>query len=236
MPFGGGPAVAITAGARVQPASDIAWSPDGRSIAFQSVRAGTSKVWIATVSTGDLRSLSQTNSNLIIGHLTWAPGSRIAYKIPRTYIRTIDPATGHDELLVRDTANAWFHMPRYSPGGREIAMVRYHEPEKNLISILRVDDGAERRLQTPLINPPTGLLFPRAWSADGRFLFVQVPFKPIVLRIDTRGQEPPDTVFTAPVRDMECVPEPVGNRSFICAVFDFFSDIWMIENFDRRSN
>jgi DNA-binding SARP family transcriptional activator/Tol biopolymer transport system component len=227
MPFAGGPAVAITAGARVQTGSDIAWSPNGQYIAFQSVRGGTSNVWIATVSTGELRRFSQAITNLIVGHITWAPGSRIAYKTPRTFIRLLDPVTGKDELLVRDTADAFFHMPRYSPDGQEVAMVRYHEPENSLLSILRVADGAERRL-------PTGLVFPRAWSADGRFVYVQSPSKPVVIRIDARGQQRDDTVFIAPVRDMACVPDTVRNRSFICAVFDFVSDIWMLENFDRR--
>jgi DNA-binding SARP family transcriptional activator/Tol biopolymer transport system component len=228
MPLAGGRAIQITAGAKVWPRSEIAWSPDGEYLAFQSVRASSSQVWVAGVFSGELRRLHRTNTSIRTGHLAWAPGSRIAYKIPRTFIRLLDPATGADEFLVRDTADAWFHFPRYSPNGEEIAMARYHEPELTLISILRVADRAERRL-------PTGPLFPRGWSADGRFIYAQVPARPILVRVDALGKKPPEAVFTAPVRDMECITGPARPRqSFICAMFDFTSDIWIIENFDRR--
>jgi Tol biopolymer transport system component len=228
MRMAGGRAIPITAGAKVWPRSEIAWSPDGQYIAFQSVRAGSSQVWVAAVFSGQLRRFERTNATTRTGHLAWAPASRIAYKIPRTFIRLLDPATGADEILVRDTADAWFHFPRYSPNGEEIAMARYHEPEMTLISIVRLSDRTETRL-------PTGPLFPRGWSADGQFIYAQAPARPILVRVDARGKKPPERVFTAPVRDMECIPGPARPRqSFICAMFDFTSDIWMIENFDRR--
>jgi len=227
MPIAGGRAIPITAGAKVWPGSEIAWSPDGHQIAFQSVRAGFSQVWVVAVSSGELRRFERTTTSIRSPHLTWAPGSRIAYKIPRTYVRVLDPVTGDDEFLVRDTVEAWFHSQRYSPNGEEIAMLRYHEPEKNLISILRVADGAETRL-------PIGTFFPRGWSADGRFIFAQ-DLEQRLLRIDPRGKRPPEVVFRVPGKDTECTPEPRRQHpSFICAIHDFNADIWMIQNFDRR--
>jgi DNA-binding SARP family transcriptional activator/Tol biopolymer transport system component len=228
MPLAGGQVIPITAGAKVWPRSEIAWSPDGQYLAFQSVRASIAQVWVAEVFTGKLRRFERTSTSIRTGQLAWAPASRIAYKLPRTFIRLLDPATGADEFLVRDTADAWFHFPRYSPNGEAIAMARYHEPEMTLISILRVADRAETRL-------PTGPLFPRGWSADGRFIYAQVPARPVLVRVDARGKKPPEAVFTAPVRDMECITGPARpKQSFICVMFDFTSDIWMIENFDRR--
>jgi DNA-binding SARP family transcriptional activator/Tol biopolymer transport system component len=230
LPIAGGRATKITEGAKASPESEIAWSPDGSSIAFQTERAGNSQIAVAAVSSGEIRHFDHTATSTRMGYLTWAPGSRITYATPRTYIRALDPATGHDELLVRDTAGAFFHYPRYSPNGRQIAMARSHPSEKVMLSIIRIADGAETRL-------PTGLLFPRAWSDDGRFIIVQEPFRPRVLRIDARGKIAPDTIFAAPARDMACIPVPASHeQSFICAIFDFFSDIWTIKNFDRRSD
>jgi DNA-binding SARP family transcriptional activator/Tol biopolymer transport system component len=225
-PEGGSP-VQVTAGARIWPRSEIAWSSDGQRIAFQTIRDGRSQVWVVEVSSGQMRGFPNTSTSTATSHLTWAPGSRITYQAPRTFIRVLDPTTGRDELLVRDTADAWFHYPRYSPDGGRVAMVRYHEPEKSLISILSITDGAETRLTT-------GLLHPRGWSADGRFIFAQVPLQPKLVRLDAaRGTT--QLLFTAPAREMECTPEVTRReRSFLCMLFDFRSDIWMIDNFDPR--
>lgn len=230
MPIAGGREIQITEGAHVWPRSEIAWSPEGNQIAFHSVRAGRAQIWVAAVSSGEMRGYPPTNPSKAAGHLTWAPASRIAYKISRRHIRAFDPVTGRDELLVRDTSNALFHSPRYSPDGREIAMLRWHLPEKNVLSIIRIADGTETRLAT-------GAMYPHAWSADGRFVFAQVPFVPRLLRIDARGKKPTEVVFTAPVREMDCTLDTSRHQeSFICVMFDFVSDIWMIENFDRRSD
>ena len=228
VPIAGGREIQITDGARVWPRTEIAWSPEGHQIAFHSVRAGRGQIWVAAVSSGEMRGYPSTNPSRGAGHLTWAPASRIAYKIQRRHIRAFDPATGRDELLVRDTTNALFHSPRYSPDGREIAMLRWHLPEGNVLSIIRIAEGTETRLAT-------GPMYPHAWSADGRFVFAQVPFVPRLLRIDARGKKPTKVVFTAPVREMECTLDTSRHQeSFICMMFDFVSDIWMIENFDRR--
>ena len=228
LPIAGGDAIKVTEGARVTTESDIAWSPDGGSIAFQSVRGGLAQISVAAVPSGELRHFTHPNASSRLSYLTWAPGSRIVYATPRTYIHALDPSTGHDELLVRDTANAWFHAPRYSPNGEEIAMVRFDKLA--MISVIRIADGAETRL-------PTKLLFPRAWAADGRSIFVQGLSAPTLLLIDPRGKKANRTIFTAPVREMACVPVPARQeQAFICAVYDFFSDIWTIKNFDRRSD
>ncbi|HEX6627676.1 MAG TPA: protein kinase [Gemmatimonadaceae bacterium] len=230
LPIAGGRAIKITEGARVSPESDIAWSPDGGSIAFHSVRAGVAQISVAAIPSGELHHFDHPNASSRMPYLTWAPGSRIVYATPRTHMHALDPSTGHDELLVRDTANAWFHAPRYSPNGEEIAMVRYHQAEGSNITVIRIADGAETRLRT-------GLLFPRVWAGDGRSIFVQGLSAPSVLLVDARGKRPPKTIFSAPVREMACIPDPARQeRSFICSVYDFFSDIWTIKNFDRRSH
>jgi serine/threonine-protein kinase len=229
MPITGGPAIPVTSGALVWWRSQIAWSPHGDEIAFQSARGGKSQIWIVVVASGELRRLERTMASRRTAHLAWAPASRIAYQIPRLQIRAVDPVTGSDELLIRDTLDAAFHYPTYSPKGEKLAMVRYHEPERSLVSIVRLSDGADRRL-------PTGLLFPRGWDATGRFVFAQVPFKTEMVRIDSQETLPTDTLFRAKALEMDCTP--AGARypqSFICAFVDFVSDIWMIKDFDRTA-
>jgi DNA-binding SARP family transcriptional activator/Tol biopolymer transport system component len=230
MPIDGGRTIQISQGARIWPRSEIAWSPDGQQIAFQTVRAGRSQIWLAAVSSGEMRGFPNINTSIRTTYLTWAPGSRIVYGLPDVHLRVLDPTTSRDELLVADTAGTGLHYPRYSPTGKEIAMTRWRRGERNLVSILRIADGTDTRL-------PTALVFPRGWSADGRFIFAQIPFVPKIVRLDASGKKPPEAVFTAPVREMECTPDPSRHRlSFICMMFDFSSDIWMIEDLDRGSD
>lgn len=228
MAIAGGRALQITEGARIGPRTEIAWSPDGHQIAFQTVRAGTLQVWIAAVPSGEMWGIEHTNTSLNPNYLTWAPGPRIVYTTPHLKLRALNPATGRDDPIAPDTTGA-FHFPRYSPDGEEIAAVHWLQKEKNrMIEIFSTAGPTALRL-------PTQLLFPRGWSADGRFVFAQIPFVPKLVRLDARGKKPTDALFTAPVREMECTPEPGRERpSFICMFFDFNADIWIIENFDRR--
>ncbi len=227
MPTGGGTIEPITSGARVWPRSQIAWSPDGTRIAFESVRAGVGQVWTATVNNGELRRFERTNMNFITGHLTWAPGEHIAYQRPGTAIALLNPNTGSEALLSSDTAGV-YHFPRYSSDGERMVMVRHRPPGYAGVSIFRVRDAAETRL-------PGGLLFPRGWSDDGRYFYAQDPTAPKLFRVGTDGNGTRTLLFAAPVREMECTAAGrLYPKSFICAVLDFVSDVWMINNFDPR--
>jgi hypothetical protein len=93
--------------------------------------------------------------------------------------------------------------------------------------VLHVKDGAETGL-------PGGLLSVRGWSADGRYVYVQELKSSTLDRLDASGAHAPEVVFTAPAREMECTPAGVSDsKAFFCAIFDFVSDVVMVENFDR---
>jgi DNA-binding SARP family transcriptional activator/Tol biopolymer transport system component len=231
MPIDGGPATQLTFGARVWPDGQIAWSPDGREIAFESVRAGRARVWIASAGDGRLRELNGTRIHLYTGHLTWAPGREIAYLTDeRRRVNLVDPTSGVVRALVADTAPGFFFSPRYSPDGRRLAVYWHRRSADEGVWVFDLQTGFNIKIA------PNG--WPRGWSADGQHVYAGEAFtgSARLARVSARGLTPPTSVFNLPFRSAECATGGKPREHvFVCAIFDFVSDIWMIENFNTVS-
>jgi Tol biopolymer transport system component len=231
MPIKGGAPAQITFGARVHPESQIAWSPDGAQIAFSTVRGGHAQVWAATLADGRMRGFAKTRMSTAPGTLTWAPGSSIAYQnTDNGAINLIDPTSGNERTLIQAPADGWVHSPTYSPDGKSLAV--FFGPGVNKgppgVYVFNVRTSTYRGL--------VGGLYPRGWSPDSRFIYWQWPQSPIIYRLDTRGGKKGEIFLTPPFRMAQCRPVGASRPSaFICAAFDFASDIWRIDNFDQRA-
>lgn len=132
-------------------------------------------------------------------------------------IMLLDPASGSERELV--------HSPSYSPDGRRIAVFWYR---------------GERGSGVYIFDPVTSTnvkagegLYPRGWSRDGRYIYFQWPQSPIVYQIEAGQSDKPNNVVLKPgFREAQCFPVGATSpNSFICAAFDFTSDIWRIDNF-----
>ena len=224
MPIDGGVAQQITVGARVWPGVGIAWSPDGGRMAFASVRGGRPRVWVAGVADGRQRSFERSQIAMF-GGLTWAPGSRIAYRHSDTRnISLLDPASGTERFVFLDTTSDHAFGPQYSPDGSRLA-IWWHRGIDNF-GLWAVD---LRDSSTVQLWPGTGN-WPIGWSADGRYVYAGGPR---IHRVDTYRRRPPEHVATAPPGADNCTaPAPRRPGAFVCAAFDYVSDVWMIENFD----
>jgi serine/threonine protein kinase len=224
MPVEGGSASQITFDARVWPASQIAWSPDGKQIAYESLRARRPQVWIAHVDDGRYQPLSRTQMSPYSGHLAWAPSSQIAYqRYDRRNIILLDPVSGKERLLVADSGRGAVFSPQYAPGGNRLAAYWYRDADDRGVWVFELQTGS-------YVKVAQGPLFPLGWSEEGRYIYAQGPGSS-VHRIDSGRKSPPHLVLNAPFREAECTPVRQGN-TFVCAAFDFISDVWMIENFD----
>jgi len=227
MPIAGGPSSQITSGARVHPEGHIAWSPDGSQIAFSTVRRGHVQVWVATVADGKLRAFPQTRAGISSGHLAWAPGSAIAYQnTDQTTINLIDPASGRERTVIRSPSDGFVYSPTYSPDGKRMAVV--FSPGHSSPPDIYVLD-----VRTSAFTRVNGGGYTRGWSPDSRSIYFQLPQSAVIHRLASRGGQKDEVFLTPPFRAATC--RPVGAtrpNAFICAAFDFASDIWRIDNFD----
>jgi Tol biopolymer transport system component len=224
MPLSGGTAERITFGANVWPDSKIAWSPDGQQLAFETLRGGKAQVWIATLKTGALRPLAATRMSTATGHLTWAPGSAIAYQSPGHHtLGLVDPVTGDQRFLRVDTDSMGFMMsPQYSPDGKALIFAGGPVNDRALWR-LNLQDSTRVKIGSTVV-------WPRGLSADGRFVYAQVFFGPVIFRFDASKGGAPERLFTVPFREADCTPAgAVMPHAFVCAAFTFESDIWAID-------
>lgn len=227
MPISGGPPTQITSGARVHPEGHIAWSPDGSQIAFSTVRSGHVQVWTASVADGKLRAFPQTRAGISSGHLAWAPGSAIAYQnTDQTTINLIDPASGQEQTVIRSPPDGLVYSPTYSPDGKRMAVL--FSPGHNSPPDIYVLD-----VRTSRFTRLAGGGYTRGWSPDSRSIYFQLPQSGVIHRLTSRGGQKDEIFLTPPFRAATC--RPVGATrpdAFVCAAFDFASDIWRIDNFD----
>jgi Tol biopolymer transport system component len=233
MPVEGGEASQVTFDARVWPAGMIAWSPDGRQIAYESLRGRRAQVWIAHIDDGRYQPLARTQMSPYSGHLAWAPGSNIAYqRYDRRNIHLVDPASDKERPLLGDTVQGNVFSPRFSPDGNRLAAFWSRVRDR-----AGPDSERERGLWVfdlntgSYIKAAAGPMFPLGWSEDGHYIYAQ-GLGSSIYRIHSWRQSPPRLILIPPFREAECTL--LRGSTFVCAAFDFISDVWMIENFDSR--
>ena len=159
LPAGGGSARRITddfADAR-QPA----WSPDGKSIAFQSYRDGGWHIWSVRPDGSNLKQVTSgpfDDREPQYSH----DGTRLAFSSDRNGnydIWVLDLKTGRAMARTNQSSNE--SMPAWSPDDKEIA---YYTDRSNAHAIMAVNaSGTERMVQAieGTANAPS-------WSPDGR--------------------------------------------------------------------
>jgi eukaryotic-like serine/threonine-protein kinase len=157
-----------TPGADLEPA----WSPDGKRIAFTSIRDGNQQIYLFDVATQSVIRLTEPDVNIENSQPAWSPdGRQIAYMANRvgTYQVWVMSDTGQDNVqLVRSGQSLWDYAPAWSVDGKVI--VFNQRPRDNLLTRPWL-----MSIQYPEASAATHLNFPTPvedveFSPDGLWL------------------------------------------------------------------
>ena len=142
----------------------LAWSPDGRTIAFTSDRDGNVEVYVMNADGSGQKRLTRKPADDQFG--AWSPDGRtIAFTSDRdgnveVYVMNAD-GSGQQRLTRNPGEDA---TPAWSPDGRKIAF-RSARDGNSEIHVMNADGSGQRRLTRiawPDVTP--------AWSPDGRMI------------------------------------------------------------------
>ena len=166
LPVSGGQARRITD--EYGDARQPSWSPDGRSIAFQSYRDGTWRIWTVGPDGSGLKAVTSGSFDDREPH--WSPdGTQIAFSSDRSGnydVWVLEVATGAVRQLTRDPGNDFF--PAWSADGREVAFVSTRAAAPGVYAMTLA--GAER-----LVAASPGNVGAPSWTPSGKVLFSAVP-------------------------------------------------------------
>jgi len=154
-------------------AYDPAWAPDGKRIAFTSLRDGRKEIYTLNVDSGVVTRLTTSTGDLENSQPVWSPsGDRIAYIVKRFGVYQVWAMsdTGQDNIqLARSGQELWDYLPVWLPDGQTIMF-----DEKNittttlpvLMSVRYVDQGTKDAIKVQLPRPMEDVEF----SPDGLWL------------------------------------------------------------------
>jgi Tol biopolymer transport system component/imidazolonepropionase-like amidohydrolase len=189
VPIAGGAATRITD--EYGDARQPAWSPDGRTIAFQSYRDGTWRIWTVGADGSDLKPITSGPFDDREPH--WSPdGATIAFSSDRSGnydIWALDVATRNVRQITTDAGNDYF--PAWSPDSRQIAFVSTRTSSPGVYAIdvgdmrdVSADLSAEARSAKVearsakaerLLTSSAATVGAPSWSPGGKVLFSVVP-------------------------------------------------------------
>jgi TolB protein len=154
------------------PAADTspAWSPDGKKIAFASLRSGQSQIFLMNADGSQTTQLTNDLQNEIP---TWLPdGNRIAFLTTDGqglwWWRVLDLQSGQISALSEPSYDFFYPKESWSPDGKRIAYMSLKEQEarndgSSQIHVKNVDGSEDKALTNNIwanINP--------VWSPDSR--------------------------------------------------------------------
>jgi Tol biopolymer transport system component/predicted Ser/Thr protein kinase len=156
------------------------WSPDGRTLAYESDQAGNLDIWVTQV--GYPQAVNRTaDSPDDDMHPNWSPdGQWIAFYSRREgsgYF--IMPAVGGKarKLVPWRVGDSYPTTPQWSPDSKQLAYVR-DQRVAPWIEILAIADGQERRVPLPS-RPRNNAVIDLNWSPDGRWFAYERAISPI---------------------------------------------------------
>jgi len=201
LPASGGAGVRLTSNVDDPALPD--WSPDGRTVAYQSYRTGNYHVWTMRPDGTGKRAL--TSGPYDDREPVWSPdGTRIAFSSDRagSYdIWVLDVASGR---LTRWTSGAEQEsQPTWSPDGSEIAYVvgqkvanpaqRIGELSQLTSQAVAATDGAGHT--RTLLSEPAGTITSPSWGPDGRVAYVLQAPNQSTLKVSGRAITSGEDVF-----------------------------------------
>jgi Tol biopolymer transport system component len=207
----------------------IAWSPDGRRLAFSVTSVGAESVYngihVYDPVTGRDRQISFRDGF----SLAWSPdGSRIAYvesshfSFPWGSIFVIDPDGSHRRLVGTGTSGGDM-SPSWSPDGKRLVFATTANPyvarlTNSSVSIVDVD-GSHRRLLVEHASAP-------AWSPDGARIAYHAACRGIGLitlaGVDATPQSPAFGCRATAVRRGNPVWSPDGRKLAVANALGVF--------------
>lgn len=150
----------LTSGGRLE--TEPTWSPDGRSIAYSSDRAGNFDIWVQGIDQAEAFQLTTDPGR--DWQPSWSPdGGLIAYRSERDggglYIQSISGA------LIRRVTDGGYH-PRWSPDGRTLLFSTTRYPLGSGLQLVDVETG--RTVDALPGDLATVVNVSANWHPDGR--------------------------------------------------------------------
>jgi Tol biopolymer transport system component len=150
--------------------ANLAWSPDGRSVAFNRRGSG---IFTVPALGGPERKLTD-----MTGGFSWSPDGKTLAIVSRDgpenplaiYLFSLE--TGATRQLTTSPDGSYGdRFPAWSPDGRTIAFIRSPNFLVSDVHLIPATGGEPKRLTFDNLNLPGGL----AWSADGREIIYSSP-------------------------------------------------------------
>ena len=187
LPIRGGAAKRITD--EYYDARQPAWSPDGKSLAFQSFRDGTWRIWTMNADGANAKAITSGPFDDREPH--WSPdGTRLAFSSDRSGnydIWILDVKSGQVSQVTKDPADDF--TPTWSPDGKEIAFTSTRSASPGVYAI--TPGGSER-----LVAAAAGNVGTPAWTPDGSSVVYSVTNAGVArLMLGTRELAADEDVF-----------------------------------------